>query len=101
MIFNRPRRREKKRLKWYFNSKITASRDASYSGVFKCERATYTSISIGTGMGVMMLYVNTQRLGVYSSMSGGWNSESYRTIVFNEEPTGGLLAFLEANATPL
>lgn len=30
----------------------------------------------------------------------GWKAEKYRTITFEEEPTGGLLAFLEANATP-
>lgn len=30
-----------------------------------------------------------------------WNAEKYRTITFEEEPTGDLLAFLQANATPL
>lgn len=98
MIFNRPRRREKKRLKWYFNSEIRVSRDVTYSGAFTCGRVTYTSIRLSTGMGVMMTYGN--KLGVYATLRGGWISESYRTIVFAEEPTGGLLAFLEANATP-
>lgn len=44
-----------------------------------------------------MRYGNTT---VYASAAGGWISENYRTIIFTEEPTGGLLAFLEVNATP-
>lgn len=31
---------------------------------------------------------------------GKWRNETDRTITFEEEPTGDLLAFLEANATP-
>jgi hypothetical protein len=33
-------------------------------------------------------------------MMGKWRNETDRTITFEEEPTGDLLAFLEANATP-
>lgn len=33
-------------------------------------------------------------------MMGKWRNETDRTITFEEEPTGSLLAYLEANATP-
>jgi len=33
-------------------------------------------------------------------MMGKWEDESDRTITFEEEPTGDLLTWLEANATP-
>lgn len=29
-----------------------------------------------------------------------WNNQAYRTITFDEEPTGDLLTWLQANATP-
>lgn len=97
MIYNRPRVGKKKRLRWYFNSKIPISRATTYSGVFTCNRVTYTSIILASGFNASMRYGNTT---VYASAAGGWISENYRTIIFTEEPTGGLLAFLEVNATP-
>ena len=99
MIFNRPRVAKKKRLTWYFNSKITISRSVTYSGVFTCNRVTYTSITLTAGFNASMRY--GKNTTAYAFGAGGWISESYRTITFEEEPTGALLAFLEANATPL
>ena len=32
--------------------------------------------------------------------SGEWRDQAYRTIIFDEEPTGDLLTWLQANATP-
>ena len=29
-----------------------------------------------------------------------WTNQAYRTIIFDEEPTGDLLTWLQANATP-
>lgn len=37
----------------------------------------------------------------YMRTSGGWANEAYKTITFEKPPTGELLAFLQANATPL
>ena len=34
-------------------------------------------------------------------MTNTWKAEAYRTVEFDEEPTGELLAFLQANATLL
>ncbi len=45
-----------------------------------------------------MSYVSDTQLSVY--LNGVWQAQEYRTIVFEKPPTGDLLAFLEANATP-
>lgn len=34
-------------------------------------------------------------------LNGVWKAKEYRTIVFEKPPTGDLLVFLKANATPL
>lgn len=34
-------------------------------------------------------------------LNSRWNMGTYRTITFEEEPTGDLLTWLQANATPL
>ncbi len=45
-----------------------------------------------------MSYVSDKTVTVY--LKGVWQAEEYRTIVFEKPPTGDLLAFLKANATP-
>ena len=40
------------------------------------------------------------RVSVYTIIDG-FKDKEHRTIIFDEEPTGELLAFLQANATPL
>lgn len=34
-------------------------------------------------------------------LNGVWKAKEYRTLVFEKPPTGDLLVFLKANATPL
>lgn len=41
-----------------------------------------------------------QRVSVYTITKGFENSD-YETVTFDEPPTGELLVFLQANATPL
>lgn len=45
-----------------------------------------------------MSYVSDTQLLAY--LNGVWQAKEYRTIVFEEPPTGDLLAFLKYNATP-
>ena len=45
-----------------------------------------------------MSYASDKTVTVY--LKWVWQAEEYRTIVFEKPPTGDLLAFLEANATP-
>lgn len=46
-----------------------------------------------------MSYVSDTQLLAY--LNGVWKAKEYRTIIFEEPPTGDLLAFLKYNATPL
>lgn len=98
MIFNRPKRRQKKQLTWYFNSKFNILPSLEFSAKFRSANSNrlYDGIIIKE---VFMAYkYGTNQQQVY--MLGKWKDEAYRTITFEEEPTGDLLAFLEANATP-
>lgn len=109
MIFNRPRRREKKRLTWYFNNTITITRSVEYVAAFTLATSdkNFTALRLtkdtkqNTIQGVFQLFPGyTQKLSLYSNL-GGWSKQEYRTITFEEEPVGDLLTFLQANATPL
>lgn len=109
MIYNRPRRREKKRLTWYFNSKIYNVNLLSGFSVFftSAEMRCKAIVFRASGRRYIMSYTAATGDG-YDVASGlrsngtifEWNDQKYRTITFEEEPTGDLLAFLEANATP-
>ena len=111
MIFNRPRRREKKRLTWYFNEKIHGAiggeRETRLYVKFKAGRTSYRMLYVqATGTSstasVAMVHYGTSTTKfdiVY--LNSRWKMETYRTIAFEEEPTGDLLTWLQANATPL
>ena len=97
MIFNRPRRREKKRLTWYFNSKVGGAQK-SFSANFRSARSDQLYDGIIAQALAMVYTSGTKKHTAY--MMGKWEDESDRTITFEEEPTGDLLTWLEANATP-
>lgn len=100
MIFNRPRRWKKKvSLTWYFNSKFNILSTLEFSAEFKSSKGSRLYDGIITKEILMSYTYGTKRQQVY--MLGKWENEAYRTITFKEEPTGDLLAFLQANATPL
>ena len=50
-----------------------------------------------------MQYVPLQVYGAVSAYTKGegFKNKDYQTVTFKEEPTGELLEFLQANATPL
>lgn len=99
MIFNRPKRRQKKQLTWYFNSKFNILPSLTFSAKFRSANSNRLYDGIITE-GILMAYTyGTKQQQVY--MLGNWANKNYRTITFEEEPTGDLLAFLQANATPL
>lgn len=98
MIFNRPRRREKKRLTWYFDSKLSvASKEFSVNFRSATSNRLYHRIQ---AQPLVMVYTYSGGGKDQVYMMGKWRNETDRTITFEEEPTGDLLAFLEANATP-
>ena len=48
------------------------------------------------------LFYTTPSLGSFMARdaAGNWNGEEYRTVTFDEPPTGDFLTWLQANATP-
>ena len=69
------------------------SNGESFDGLVCSQDRRYSVISYVTG---------ATKKRVWDS-DGGWagvSSQAYRTITFDEEPTGDLLAWLQANATP-
>lgn len=109
MIFNRPRANKKVSLTWYFNNPITITESVEYAAAFTLSTSDKNFIRLrltkgtkqNTIQGVYQLFPGyTQKLSLYSN-AGGWSKQEYRTITFEEEPTGDLLTFLQANATPL
>lgn len=99
MIYNRPRAAKKKRLTWYFNETINLTTVTNYYANFTCDGDSLIGIMIPKGVRSMgYIRSSISNFEVYERR--GWKSEKYRTITFEEEPTGNLLAFLEANATP-
>lgn len=102
MIYNRPRAGKKKQLTWYFNKTIPIKATAKYTATFVCNGTYYSEIYyVHLFNGSEMYYTNeSMRKTVYTSGKKGWVNESYRTITFETEPTGDLLTWLQANATP-
>lgn len=99
MIFNRPRRLEKKQLTWYFNERLVLNALGTYQANFTCNGDRFTKIVISNTK--TLLYARNSGPALTAYNSGRWRAEEYRTITFDEEPTGNLLTWLQAHATPL
>lgn len=96
---------ETPKLTWYFNDTITDF--PMFDVNFTSGGRRWTRITYGGAFGRLnMSYYNpngTTTIEVAYDGVGqtGWsNTEKYRTIVFDEEPTGDLLTWLQANAVP-
>lgn len=63
---------------------------------FISNNTSYTSIGIHVYPLNKMYYDNKR---VYNLEDYTWTNEAYRTITFEEPPTGDLLTLLQANAT--
>lgn len=109
MLFNEPRRRQKKQLTWRFYSHLNYEASESsktFSATFESAGKEFHSIklSIHPRMGItQMQYVPLQVFGTVSAytLTESFKNKDYQTVAFKTEPTGELLAFLQANATPL
>lgn len=107
MIYNMRRRKKKVSLKWYFNSRLSILENRTYTANFTSNGRTFielitdtSSWSGGFAYG-FYAYGGNRKDIVYSTKTNTWKAEAYRTVEFEEEPTGELLAFLQQNATPL
>lgn len=109
MIYNMRRRKKKKQLTWLFSNSLyyeASEPSKTFSATFESAGKEFYSIqlSIHPRMGVtQMQYVPSQVFGTVSAYTKGegFKNKDYQTVTFREEPTGELLAFLQANATPL
>lgn len=89
-------------LTWYFNESIDAT---GYPGItdvaikFSSNGAIFDTIRFGYTMNANALaYLNgTTVTAAYYYQS--WRNQGYRTVTFEEPPTGKLLEFLQKNAT--
>lgn len=110
MLFNEPRRRQKKQLTWRFNNFLgynASGASKTFSATFESAGMEFLSIKLSIDPNMMvvnqMRYVSSQPHVTVSAytINGGFKNTDYQTVAFKTEPTGELLAFLQANATPL
>lgn len=101
MIWNMRKKRGKKvSLTWYFNEMVPVNKDTRYTVTFRARKMIYDGIVINF-LNHAVSYVAKNRVQNVYTRKNGWVNEDYRTVTFDEEPTGDLLTFLQANATPL
>ena len=83
---------------WILNETLSLTGDANYIGTFTCNGSTYAGIHTTTSV-VTYLFNTTQMGGQRVYTRYGWDNEAYRTIVFDESPSGTLLTWLQRNGT--
>ncbi len=83
---------------WVLNERLNLTGNANYIGTFTCNGTTYAGIHTTTSV-VTYLFNTTQMGGQRVYTRYGWDNEAYRTIVFDESPSGTLLTWLQENGT--
>lgn len=112
MIFNERRRKKKVSLTWYFNQTLPQSAFSNsnvWAAGFSSGGEHYAALSAkyenSAGDNCIMYWTDaagTVKTRAYSLKGYSWTNwlNDTRTITFDEAPTGDLLTWLEANATP-
>ena len=93
---------------WYLNETISWNAAATYNADFTCDGGYYDAILLTySATPGATLYIKYRKHGSTTSIKVAelrnrlqWIKEVYRTITFDTPPTGDLLTWLEANATP-
>ena len=84
---------------WVLNERLNLTGNADYRASFTCNGTVYEGIHTTTS--VVVYLFNTTQAGsgqrVYTRY--GWDNMAYRTIVFDESPSGRLLTWLQENGT--
>lgn len=109
MIWNMRRRKKKKQLTWLFSNFLNyeeSGQSKTFSATFESAGKEFSSIKLSFHLKfglTQMQYVSLQVYGTVSAYTKveGFKNKDYQTVTFKEEPTGELLEFLQANATPL
>ena len=89
-------------LTWYLNETVDLTSDMQFFVNFYSNAERCTGIMIMDFMGRALMY----RIASSNSWTmrfgfGRWEAEGYRTLVFDEVPTGTLLEWLQANGTAI
>lgn len=111
MIYNRQRLAKKKQLTWVINERLpfsAFSKSNKFGASFVSNGRRFYGIITVTEQGDDVLgYFDTAEMYAFYQIyrqsfisAGSWTDRAYRTITFDEEPSGSLLTWLEANATP-
>lgn len=93
-------------LTWYFNQTLsipvsTTSTTFSTRAHYEGDSKTITGIQIiNRGDNPNMSYLGSGFASTAGDQRRGWRDTAYRTITFDEAPSGDLLAWLQENATP-
>lgn len=89
-------------LTWYLNETVDLTSDMEVSIGFYSNAERYTGIGIMDFMGRSLVYriASSNSWGIRFGF-GRWEAEGYRTLVFDELPTGTLLEWLQANGTAI
>lgn len=85
-------------LTWYLNETI-ANTYFKTSVAFTSNGRRFSGIQLSTGIDPILIYLLADGKNNIQPYVSGWRQPVYRTITFDEEPTGDLLTWLEANGT--
>lgn len=83
---------------WILNESLNLTGNANYIASFTCNGTVYEGIHTTTSV-VTYLFNTTQMGGQRVYTRYGWDNMAYRTIVFDESPSGTLLTWLQENGT--
>lgn len=86
-----------KSLTWYLNATIVNTYFKATVSFTSNERR-FSGIQLSPGIDPILVYFIDDKNDIQPYVSG-WSQPVYRTITFDEEPTGDLLTWLEANGT--
>lgn len=87
-------------LTWYLNDTVSYTSSTYFSCAFTSNNERFVAIKYGGGAMSGLDYKYSNGSGRTVVILGNtWMDNSYRTITFDEEPTGDLLTWLEANGT--
>lgn len=84
-------------LTWIINEKFNGKKGIAQSADFTSNGKKFDYFKINAGMSPTIVY-SYREDDWYAYYNGVWTQEAFRTITFEEMPTGALLAWLQANA---
>ena len=98
MIYNYPIRKKKSAgLTWYFNDTVNVASTKQFTVDFVSNETSFNAIlTIPTVH--QMIYHSDSSSNMIAFKAGTWTNQAYRTVTFQDPPTGDLLTWLQANA---